>query len=375
MRMFTKCFDLAIVIMAAAACTKTGSVATSSQFTKGYVSDPNTGCKVYATHIAAKDSVTWNGGCENGYADGIGVITWLHNGKKEFEYRGRVSQGKRVGQATVIWADGIEYKGEYTNGERTGRGLMIDPNPCITCISRYDGDFVDGEMTGTARIWFANGDYYQGKVTGGNIDYKKTAYATYGKDDISGEFLYFEKSFYKYIQEKNQNSARQDFNRLKSIATAKEAGRLERAAIEVAGYDIIWQVTCEKTSENTRRQETRGAFGLTHTGWATLRDIGLACTVTVRNDAPLRPKKNYDLVVVMDYDWEAMVNGKTVIEHLSEKFGTTTVTGDKPSSVSGTISMVQSQSSESMGIVSFNGESALKGYVLKSARIKEVKLK
>ena len=47
----------------------------------GRISDPRTGCKVVNANPQPNECMTWSGGCENGFAQGQGVLRWFESGR------------------------------------------------------------------------------------------------------------------------------------------------------------------------------------------------------------------------------------------------------------------------------------------------------
>jgi hypothetical protein len=63
------------------------------------------------------------------------------------------------GKGTYLWAEtGNKYEGAFVNGEMTGKGKY-------TCKSGdlYEGDYINGARQGQGKYIWANGDIYYGE--------------------------------------------------------------------------------------------------------------------------------------------------------------------------------------------------------------------
>lgn len=114
----------------------------SSSESSGYISpkrwlaDIDNGCLVYNPNPVANEQISWSGGCSNGYAKGIGIVTWYLNGKKTDQYRASLLNGKRIacvsgncenGTGTYIYRSGGKYNGNWTNGKKNGKFTYTSP--------------------------------------------------------------------------------------------------------------------------------------------------------------------------------------------------------------------------------------------------------
>lgn len=53
--------------------------------------------------------------------------------------------------------DGSAYLGDWFNDNYHGQGIYIHPDG-----ERYDGELEHGEKTGMGKMYYINGDYYEG---------------------------------------------------------------------------------------------------------------------------------------------------------------------------------------------------------------------
>ena len=75
----------------------------------------NKPCKIWNPEPQPNESVTWSGGCKEGYASGRGVLRWTENGKPDVEFDGTYANGKRNGRGVIITPDGRRVEGVWVN--------------------------------------------------------------------------------------------------------------------------------------------------------------------------------------------------------------------------------------------------------------------
>src|ERR1700712_5550731 len=80
------------------------------------------GCGVVNPHPVDGESITWTGGCKDGYADGEGILEWLVEGKLNSHYEGTLVKGEEEGLGYTRRASGYEYEGSYKKGYAEGQG-------------------------------------------------------------------------------------------------------------------------------------------------------------------------------------------------------------------------------------------------------------
>ena len=122
-----------------------------------WIEDLRNGCKVFNKQPQPNETITYDGQCLNGYADGKGVVIWykdqLFNEKGDAHW----THGKLDGKGSYEWASGNKFVGEWVNGNRHGKGVFTWANG-----NKYVGDFLDGKRTGKGTFTWANGDRYVG---------------------------------------------------------------------------------------------------------------------------------------------------------------------------------------------------------------------
>lgn len=105
-----------------------------------YLKDPITGCQVWTDKIdPAGEVVSWNGQCVGGKANGEGTLSWFRGGKLVGRYQGGMAYGKLHGAGILHYTAKDGY-------------------------NRYEGDFVNGELSGQLAYEGVNGDHFEGTV-------------------------------------------------------------------------------------------------------------------------------------------------------------------------------------------------------------------
>jgi len=136
---------LATILFAAAMGLCGSSLCAQSLLPGSFVADPNNGCKVWNPHPEAGESAIWSGACANGFAQGAGILQWVHNGKPYEKDEGEWKEGQQSGRGTQDWSSG-RYDGELRNGEPHGRGVLTLQS------ARYEGEFRDGKPNGVGTV-------------------------------------------------------------------------------------------------------------------------------------------------------------------------------------------------------------------------------
>jgi hypothetical protein len=122
-----------------------------------WIADPKTGCRVWNPHPEPNESVTWSGACENGLAQGSGVLNWLRNGAPNERFEGNMVAGKSSGHGTYIERNGIRYAGSWRDGYRNGQGALTWPDG-----KRYEGEWRDSKANGQGVFTWPDGSRYEG---------------------------------------------------------------------------------------------------------------------------------------------------------------------------------------------------------------------
>jgi hypothetical protein len=120
------------------------------------------GCRVVNPHPVEGESITWTGGCKDGYANGEGTLEWLIDGKVVKHYEGPLVKGIKEGQGYTVHDNGYAYEGPYVNNLPDGVGVTKYTNG-----DRYDGTLSRGIRTGFGKMTYATGGSYEGEWKAG----------------------------------------------------------------------------------------------------------------------------------------------------------------------------------------------------------------
>ena len=82
-----------------------------------WITATNQPCKIWNPQPQPNESVTWSGGCKDGYASGQGVLKWTENGKPDVEYEGGYQNGKSNGHGVMITPDGKRVEGVWIDDQ------------------------------------------------------------------------------------------------------------------------------------------------------------------------------------------------------------------------------------------------------------------
>lgn len=93
----------------------------STAFTQDHdakrITDKNKNCSVFLKHTFNEDSISWNGPCKNGLAEGKGSMLGYTEGKETMKYIGEMKNGWFHGQGTFsFWGD-RKLEGNFSEGE------------------------------------------------------------------------------------------------------------------------------------------------------------------------------------------------------------------------------------------------------------------
>ncbi len=144
-------------LTALASCVAPPTIVFEQPAGPGWLADANTRCKVWDAYRMPNESVTWSGACQNGTAQGQGVLKWFRDGGFVERSEGFFVDGKMSGKGVEAETNGIYYEGNFKDGERTGSGVFV-----LEDGSRYEGDFVAGKLSGWGVFTRANGNRYEG---------------------------------------------------------------------------------------------------------------------------------------------------------------------------------------------------------------------
>ncbi len=117
-----------------------GRICTGSASPEGCwmeVSD-HLGCYLWNEAPQDNTTVTWSGGCSNGFAQGNGRESWFQNGGLIQAAEGTYIDGQPHGPWTIYFENGHREVGPYVNGERHGTWTGYDASGDVVGTLRYD---------------------------------------------------------------------------------------------------------------------------------------------------------------------------------------------------------------------------------------------
>jgi hypothetical protein len=114
-------------------------------------------CSLFSAGAAAGDAVKWSGGCDGGFASGIGTATFIHNGETQ-SFTALFDHGSITdGHVITSWGEGWSFDGDTVDGRFNGGGVLT-----TAAADRFEGLWIDGKMTGFGILRRANGERYAG---------------------------------------------------------------------------------------------------------------------------------------------------------------------------------------------------------------------
>ena len=105
-----------------------------------FVQASNVACKVGRPNVKPGETVTWQGQCADGSAQGAGVAQWSQDGKPTLRFEGTFAKGLLEGKGKMIGADGDRYDGDYKGGLRHGHGVYVSGNG-----ARFEGEYMNNQ--------------------------------------------------------------------------------------------------------------------------------------------------------------------------------------------------------------------------------------
>lgn len=145
-----RCLLLSSLVMLALAGAS--PLAAQQQAPARWAADPKTGCKVWNFNPQPRETVSWDGPCRGGIANGPGVSQWLQDGKVLGRTEAEHRNGRPHGRGLSFDRDGNRTEGEFLNGVLNGRGIYTNVNG-----ARMMANYIDGKLQGRGVITFPDG--------------------------------------------------------------------------------------------------------------------------------------------------------------------------------------------------------------------------
>lgn len=140
-------------------------------------------CRVIFQGKGKVTSLRWSGGCQDGYAEGSGMLEWKFDGNSAMSrYEGEMKKGRWHGNGYLELAGNLQYEGGFSEGMYHGEGILV------SSWGRYDGGFVAGKADGFGKSVRTMGGTYEGMWKAGTFHGKGTVTYTGGRT-ITTEFV------------------------------------------------------------------------------------------------------------------------------------------------------------------------------------------
>ncbi|MGQ0581687.1 MAG: MORN repeat-containing protein [Reyranella sp.] len=147
----------------------------------GWIADAKTGCRVWSLNPNPARTVTWSGSCQNGLAQGRGVMQAFQAGQPFARYEGELRDGKANGRGLYTYASGNRYEGEWRDDQRNGRGVFT-----WTDGSRYEGEWRDNRENGRGVHTWPSGNRFEGEWRNGKPNGSGTLYQRTDGETFTG---------------------------------------------------------------------------------------------------------------------------------------------------------------------------------------------
>ena len=82
-------------------------------------------------------------------------------------YEGDLINGKMTGKGRMVFANGNACEGDFVDGKMNGKGKFIWSEKGKWSGAVYEGDFVEGKLTGKGKITWPDGEVYEGDFVDG----------------------------------------------------------------------------------------------------------------------------------------------------------------------------------------------------------------
>ena len=118
-------------------------------------------CYVWNPSLGEGATVTWTGGCNEGFAQEAGTLRWAW-AAGELSSEGLLRDGQRHGNWVERYSDGTVYEGPYVNGERHGDWVERFASGHVS-----EGPYADGKRHGNWVTRLPDGGVHEGPIVHG----------------------------------------------------------------------------------------------------------------------------------------------------------------------------------------------------------------
>jgi len=146
-------------ILLASAVIVCGVRAETPAKNSGWLSDPQTHCRVWDDDMQPGEEVHWKGACRNGIAEGPGVTEWLKDGKLTQTVEGSLKAGRLDGRILIHFANGARVETEFRDGLVDGLNVVIAADG-----TRTTRQFRAGKPVGRVQVVWTNGGKLDGDI-------------------------------------------------------------------------------------------------------------------------------------------------------------------------------------------------------------------
>ncbi len=141
-----------------------------------------TGCKLLDPYYSDGATITWDGDCKDGKANGFGKAIKYQKGEYESTFEGNYVNGIREGNGKFKHITGSTLECPFINGQGIGHGTYTYDDG-----NKYEGDILNYRAHGTGIFYYANGSKFEGFFVSDN--------------PYTGKFTNYDGKI-KYIQER-----------------------------------------------------------------------------------------------------------------------------------------------------------------------------
>jgi hypothetical protein len=125
----------------------------------GWLTDPQTHCRVWDDDMQPGEEVHWKGACRNGIAEGAGVTEWLKDGKLTTSIEGSLKAGHLDGRVLMNLATGARIETEFHGGLIDGLDVITTPDGTRTMLH-----YRQGKPFGRVQVVWPNGEKLDGEI-------------------------------------------------------------------------------------------------------------------------------------------------------------------------------------------------------------------